>query len=224
VTRNAPAETRRAAHWYGQPSRRARAQRAPSVRERRRNRRKSRIEVVLIAVLEKHRSLLGPQVLEPACQEANDPTERIFAILNAYRKQLRYTDFRPGCPIENLAPEVCNNHPKVRPLIVENFQAWCGTIEGLIKEASDRLPAKTKPAPLGRHVLATMEGGVMLARVHHNLEPFDQAVNHLKDYFDRLLEDRAESERLAGGDGKATTRAGVPKGVGRLLHRLSGPS
>ena len=40
------------------------------------------------------------------------------------------------------------NHPKARPLIVENFQVWCGTIEALIKEASDRLPVKTKPTPL----------------------------------------------------------------------------
>lgn len=164
-------------------------------------------EDLLAAVLEKHKSMLGPQIVEPAYEELSDPIERIFAILNGYRKLLRATDFCRGCPIGNLALEVCNNHPKVRRLIAENFQVWCGTIEGLIKEASDRLPAKMKPASLARHVLAPMEGGVMLARAYLDLEPFDQAVNQLKDYFDRLLLDRAESEsKRVASDGKANEK------------------
>ena len=37
----------------------------------------------------------------------------------------------------------------------------------------------------------------MLARAYRDLEPFDQAVNHLKGYFNRLQRDHAESEALA---------------------------
>lgn len=154
-------------------------------------------EAILAAVLERQKSLLGPQ-FESVDQELSDPIERIFAILGVYRNGLRETDFRLGCPVGNLALEVCNNHPKARPLIVENFQVWHGRIEGLIIEASDRLPAKTKPGHLAMHVLATMEGGVMLARAYRSLEPFDQSVNQLKDYFDHLLKDRAESESKQG--------------------------
>lgn len=154
-------------------------------------------EAILAAVLERQKSLLGPQ-FESVDQELSDPIERIFAILGVYRNGLRETDFRLGCPVGNLALEVCNNHPKARPLIVENFQVWHGRIEGLIIEASDRLPAKTKPGHLAMHVLATMEGGVMLARAYRILEPFDQSVNQLKDYFDHLLKDRAESESKQG--------------------------
>jgi AcrR family transcriptional regulator len=165
-------------------------------------------EDLLAAVLEKYKSMLGTQILEPAYEEASDPIERIFAILSGYRKLLRATDFGRGCPIGNLAPEVCNNHSKLRRLIVENFQVWCGTIEGLIKEASDRLPAKTKPRALALHVLATMEGGVMLARAYRSVEPFDQAVNHLKDYFCCLLRDRAEYEsKRVSGDSKVKEKS-----------------
>jgi hypothetical protein len=92
-----------------------------------------------------------------------------------------------------VALEVSSNHPKIRHLVVENFETWCRTIEDLIRSASDRLPANTRPASLARHVLATMEGAAMLTRAYRSLEPFDQAVSHLKDYFARLLTEREEA-------------------------------
>jgi len=151
-------------------------------------------EHLLVAVLEKYKETLGPRVLEPAFKQESDPIERVFAILDGYRKLLRATSFRLGCPIGSLALEVSNDHADVRRQIVETFEVLCGAIEGLIKEASGRFPSNTKPATLARHVLATMEGGVTLARAYRNIEPFDHAVNHLKDYFDRLLKDREASD------------------------------
>jgi TetR/AcrR family transcriptional regulator, transcriptional repressor for nem operon len=151
-------------------------------------------EALLAAVLEKYKATLGPQILEPAYQQVTDPIQRVFAILDGYRKLLRATNFRLGCPMGSLALEVSNDYADVRRQIVQNLEKLCGAIERLIKDASDRLPAKMSPASLARHVLATMEGGVMLARAYRSLEPFDQAMNHLKDYFDRLLKDRAEFE------------------------------
>ncbi len=154
----------------------------------------------MAAVLEKYKVMFWLQVLEPEYQDVSDPIEQMFVILNGYRKLLRTTDFHLGCPIGNLALEVPNNHPKVRHLIAENFDDWRGEIEDLIEEASDCLPAKTKPTPLARFVIATMEGAVMLARAYRSVEPFDQAVNQLKDYFNRLLKERVESESTRVGD------------------------
>ena len=166
-------------------------------------------EALLAAVLEKYKGMFWLQVLEPAYQYVSDPIEQIFAILNGYRKLLRATDFHLGCPIGNLALEVSNSHPKIRRLIAENFEVWHGEIEDLIDEASDRLPAKTKPTPFGRFVIATMEGAVILARTYRSLEPFDQTVSQLKDYFDRLLKERAESESKRSSDhGTVKEKAG----------------
>ncbi len=165
-------------------------------------------EDLLAAVLEKYKAMFWLQVLEPAYQEVSDPIEQIFAILNGYRKLLRTTDFQLGCPIGNLALEVSNDHPKIRRLIAENFEVWRGEIEDLIDEASDRLPSKTKSTPLARFVIATMEGAVMLARAYRSVEPFDQAANQLKDYFERLLKERVECEsKRVGGDGKVKEKS-----------------
>ena len=146
-------------------------------------------EDLLVAVLEKYKAMLDPVVLAPAFERVSDPVERLFAVLDGYRRLMQATDFRLGCPIGNLALEVSNSHIQVRRLIVENFDAWAAAICRLIKEASGRMPPEVDPLHLAKHVLATMEGSVMLARAYRDFEPFDQAVAHLRDYFDRLIED-----------------------------------
>src|SRR5262249_26130460 len=87
------------------------------------------------------------------------------------------------------ALEVSNSHRKARRLIVENFKAWCDAVRSLIAEAGDRLPRDLDPQAFATHVLATMEGAVMLARAYKSFEPFDQAINQLKDYIRRLVKD-----------------------------------
>jgi len=149
-------------------------------------------EDLLVAVLETYRGMLEPRVLRPAYERVTDPVERLFAVLDGYRRQLAETHFELGCPIGNLALEVSNSRPRVRRLIADNFEAWSNAIRALIEDAAGRLPADVEPAALAKHVLATMEGAVMLARTYRSFEPFDQAVHQLRDYFDRLIEDGSE--------------------------------
>jgi hypothetical protein len=59
-------------------------------------------------------------------------------------------------------------------------------------EAADRLPEDLDRHALAMHVLTVMEGAVMLARSYRNLEPFDAAVQQLRDYIERLLADGRE--------------------------------
>src|SRR5262245_33532599 len=56
-------------------------------------------EDLLVAVLEKYQALLEPRVLKPAFERAEDPIERLFAVLEGYRLLLEATDFELGCPI-----------------------------------------------------------------------------------------------------------------------------
>jgi len=149
-------------------------------------------EDLLIAVLERYRDMLQPHVLQPAFDRVADPVERLFAVLDGYRRLLAQTGFELGCPIGNLALEISNSHPAVRRLVVDNLEAWANAVRGLINDAAGRLPPDVDAAALSKHVLATMEGAVMLARAYRSFEPFDQAVHQLRDYFERLIQDGSE--------------------------------
>ncbi len=141
---------------------------------------------LLLAVLDRYRTGIGPMLLGPAWEGVEDPLERVFALLARYRGLLEQTDCFYGCPIGSLALELHEPDPPVRELLAANFEAWTAAVEGCLAEAQDRLPAGVDRRRLATFVLTTMEGGVMLSRTHRSLEPFDAAVSTLRDYFVRL--------------------------------------
>jgi TetR/AcrR family transcriptional repressor of nem operon len=145
-------------------------------------------EDLLIAVLGRYKEMLWPFVIQSVFDRVSDPIERIFGILDGYRRRLLQSDCSYGCPIGNLALELANSHPAARAHLAENFTLWCDAIRKCLDEASGRLPEDTDSEQLSRFVLVTMEGGVMLARTHRNLEYFDSAVTQLRAYFDQLIE------------------------------------
>jgi len=146
-------------------------------------------EDLLVAVLETYKEMLGPYVIQPAYDRVSDPVERVFAILDGYRQQLFLTQFSLGCPIGNLALEISNSHPRVRQLVSENFAGWCAAVESSLQDAAGRFPPDVHAKRLSHHILATMEGAVMLARAYRDFQPFDDAVQQLRDYFERLVAD-----------------------------------
>jgi TetR/AcrR family transcriptional repressor of nem operon len=146
-------------------------------------------EDLLSAVLEHYKELLWPEVVQPVFDRVSDPIERIFGILEGYRRLLESTDYLRGCPIGNLALELAGTHPAARRLIAENFTGWLEAVEMCLADASGRLPESVDRKQLALFVLTTMEGAVMLARAYRNIAPYDAAVTQLRDYFDRLLRD-----------------------------------
>jgi TetR/AcrR family transcriptional repressor of nem operon len=143
-------------------------------------------EELLLAVLDSYKEMLWPVLLEPIFTKVGDPVERIFALLDGYRRGLEYTACTAGCPIGNLALEL-SDHPRVREKIAENFDGWCRAIQKCLDEAEGRFPPQVDRAKLSKFILTVMEGGVMQARAHGSIEPFDACVEHLRDYVARLM-------------------------------------
>jgi AcrR family transcriptional regulator len=144
-------------------------------------------EALLAGVLEHYATLLDPLVIGPVERANADPVERVFALLAFYRAELERTGCRMGCPIGNLALEVSDQYPEVRPLVEANFAAWTARVARWLGEARGRLPRGTDRTALARFVLTVMEGAVMQARASGSLEPFDASVAELRRHF-RLLE------------------------------------
>jgi TetR/AcrR family transcriptional regulator, transcriptional repressor for nem operon len=154
-------------------------------------------EELLLAVLDRYMELLWPMVIEPVFPLVTDPVERVFGILEGYRQGLVYTGCTHGCPIGNLALEVCDDLPRAREKIAKNFEGWRRWIKTCLDDAQDRLPSTVNREQLAVFVLTVMEGAVMQARAHQSLEPYDASVAQLRDYFDRLLAEGARQRKPA---------------------------
>jgi AcrR family transcriptional regulator len=165
-------------------------------------------EDLLVAVLEWYRENLWAQVVQPVFDRVTDPIERIFGILDGYRRGLLMTSYQHGCPIGNLALELSDSHPVVRELLAVNFTGWRKAIEQCLTESADRLPESLDREQLALFVLTTMEGAVMLARSYQDIAPYDAAVTQLRDYFERLRRDGTDWSvprltKASGGERKS---------------------
>ena len=158
-------------------------------------------EALLRAVLETYLTGLRPVIVEPALARSKDPLERIFAILAGYRERILETDSKYGCPLGRLALEIDPENRPAHKLIAENFQRWIGAIRECLDEMKDKLPPNTDREALSTYVLAVMEGGVMLSRSFGSVQPFDRAINQLREHF-RLL----QANRLRRGARSAARR------------------
>jgi AcrR family transcriptional regulator len=145
---------------------------------------------VLVGVLEMYRDGIEQMLLDPAWRGVEDPVDRIFALLAAYRGMLLESDCLYGCPIGSLALELHEPDPPVRELLAQNFLNWTRAIEGCLRDAGDRLPGGLDLRGLSEFILTTMEGAVMQARTHRDIAFFDRSIEQLRQHMTLLTSAR----------------------------------
>src|SRR5580692_5286184 len=151
-------------------------------------------EALLRVVLQQYLALLRPVIVNPAFAKTDEPLERIFAILEGYRAGIVQTDCRYGCPLGRLALEIDPENRPAHKLIAQNFQGWIDAVRECVEELKDRLPRGTDREALSTYVLVVMEGGVMLSRSYGSVEPFDRAVQQLRQHFQLLLKPQSSKK------------------------------
>jgi TetR/AcrR family transcriptional repressor of nem operon len=152
-------------------------------------------EDLLVAMLDWYQENLQPVLLDPVYKQSKDPIKRIFLLLEKYRQNVLITEFAFGCPIGRLALEIEPDRRVVHDKIAANFTGWSRAVEKLLAEAKDRLPRGCDLRQLSRFVLTVMEGAVMQARSYQCIEPFDDCIAQLRNYFDELQKARRQENK-----------------------------
>jgi TetR/AcrR family transcriptional repressor of nem operon len=156
-------------------------------------------EDLLLGVLDRLAEILYPALLAPVWEVESDPIERVFGLLEVYRKGILASNFNYGCPVGRLAVEVSGDLLEVHKKIAMNFEGWSKAVQKCLEDAGSRFPKGMDLKMLSHFVLTVMEGGVMQSRSYKSIEPFDQGVAQLRDYFDRLeAQGRAEVMQAGG--------------------------
>src|SRR5271154_4803206 len=91
------------------------------------------------------------------------------------------TKAKGGCALGSLVGQLAESNPEARALIASGFDQWAAAIgDGLRSlHAEARLPPDIDPDDLAITLLATLEGGLLLAQVQRSTRPFETAVNTL---------------------------------------------
>ncbi len=95
----------------------------------------------------------------------------------------KHTKAVGGCPLGSLGGQLAESDPEARALIAAGFDQWAAVIGDALRslEAEGKLPSDIDPDDLATTLLATLQGGLLLAQVQRSIRPFETAVNTLLD-------------------------------------------
>ncbi len=113
---------------------------------------------------------------------SEDPLGKIKDVLGAVLAYHRRRGFVGGCIFGNTALEMGDSDGEFSALVCEVFDRWERVLAGYLGEAGrkGKLPAGIKPGPMARHIVAAMEGSIMMARLRKREEPLVECIGYIK--------------------------------------------
>ena len=92
-----------------------------------------------------------------------------------------HTQAKGGCPLGSLVGQLAESDPGARAHIAAGFDQWADAISDGLRSlhAEGRLPSGIDPDDLAITLLATLQGGTLLAQVHRSVRPFETSIETL---------------------------------------------
>lgn len=121
-------------------------------------------------------------LLEAIVRDAPDPATGINRAVDALASFLAESDFQRGCPLATVALDAAATSEPIREACADGYSSWHDILasyfaaQGLSTERADELATV---------VLATIEGGLLLARTRRDVAPLRAVAAHLHTTLDR---------------------------------------
>jgi len=135
-----------------------------------------------LAVLEH----LGTEVqayVRTAMGDHKEPLDRIDAMFESLLVTAAERGCRGGCPLGNLAAEMSDVNEAFRESLKRVFRGWRSLLADTLSEAvrgHRRVPFDTDG--LAQHIVCSVEGALLMAKLSRDTEEMRNTVTHLKSY------------------------------------------
>jgi TetR/AcrR family transcriptional repressor of nem operon len=181
-------------------------------------------EDLAFAVLDRHMQRRRAELAEIEAQLAmprpEDPLLRIASRLDAIQAMVQRRGERGGCIIGNLSTALSDTHERFR----KRLAACLDEMALEFKPQLDAAVARYRPRPrpdtwaLARHVVAVIEGAILLARTHRDPKLLSGQLAYLKEFLVRSIQGKSQAgparAAAAGVGQKARLRAGGRRAAG----------
>ncbi len=99
--------------------------------------------------------------------QGETPLKKLSYFFDAVFEKHKKTNFTGGCIFGNTALEISDNNSILSSLLKKVFQRWIDVMTRLLIEARQcgELKAEISPALLAKHIVASIEGGIMMVRL-----------------------------------------------------------
>lgn len=115
--------------------------------------------------------------------------ERLRAIVSVFETHATDPPVAGGCPLLNTAVDAESGPAALRERVQAAFQTWQDMIRQIVARGVERGELRTgadgdEAATL---IISTMEGAILMSRLHRTPEHVERAARHLSRYIDRDL-------------------------------------
>lgn len=117
--------------------------------------------------------------------DSRTPSALLAAIVDTWRRDLTNEKFSAGCPLVAAAADTAATSKRLRQVLRRAFDGWLEPLSeslvelGVPPERSDNLAVV---------IVAALEGAIVLARIRHDLSPFDALVAELGPLLDSVAD------------------------------------
>jgi len=126
-------------------------------------------------------------ILAEALSELSDPAEKILAIGDVYIQLVEDNIWEGGCPILNTAVENDDGHPLLKQRAQSAMNELMMSLGEIIKDGIKRKQFRedTEVEAACSVIIALIEGGVMLSKLHDDNKYIRYCTNQVKSYIQR---------------------------------------
>ena len=114
--------------------------------------------------------------------------DKLKTVVYFYKERVLNPPVEGGCPILNTSIEADDNMPVLRKKVVEAINFWHHGISRTIEKGQEKGEIKTEVDPkiFASRFIGTLEGGIMLSRIHKDVKAFNPMASLLLEMIDSI--------------------------------------
>lgn len=118
------------------------------------------------------------------CGTEQDPLKRVYAYIDNMIKVSRDPVMGKGCLVGMFAQELCDTNKEIREACREAFEDWAGHFGQELSRAKAQYAPKAafKPKAVAEHLVAIVEGSLIIGKTRRDMSVLAQNLAHFRAY------------------------------------------
>jgi TetR/AcrR family transcriptional repressor of nem operon len=122
-------------------------------------------------------------------RQKTDPRDRVLGYVDFLIEMTRHPGAAKGCLVGTLVQELSQTHPRIRSVCAACFDDQAEFLQEELKQAKMKYAprARWSPESLAHHVIAVVQGSIILAKAKQDRKLIEASLVHLKEYLHCLF-------------------------------------
>jgi TetR/AcrR family transcriptional regulator, transcriptional repressor for nem operon len=123
-------------------------------------------------------------LLSAPFRRKKDPLDRVLGYVDLLIEMSRSPEAGKGCLLGTFAQELSDSNPKIRRVCADCFAEQCADLQRTLEEAkAAHAPrARWSPQSLAEHLVAILQGSLILAKARQDPKVLETSLEHYKEY------------------------------------------